>query len=465
MINTRDPVTGIPQFDGFFVTVRPLRQSEHVHGGADRGGGLRLGSPKPALSCTWHGASSAVPSADQRVDHPAGCAAVIARREVVPGDLQPARGGGDLQLRDRPGRQRPDPHGHRDGPADLLGQRDGSERRRAAGRELTLDQYATPRPLNGTAFQSPYDPTTLPIIIPGPSIISTAALDANGNPIAQQTDGENLALDTEVTGVQVTFDRDMRVGSFVPSDILSLVGPIGPVAGPFTIQVVAGSLRVFNIFFATPQTLSGSYVVTISPNIYSVVNSDTTRTTGDPVDADQNAGLVQLRGGSTANGTTTFTASNNTVTTIGPGQTIQSQINDQQRLHHFLPRHAVAEHHLPDRSGTDGHAAGDRPEQLVQRCHDPPVLPHRGGTEHGELYQHDLLRHRLAADPGCVGAVLRHLPGGDRPGAGRQDGDARLAQRPLGEGDLHPADQQHIVGAHRHGPAQRLVDLDGRSRC
>ena len=35
---------------------------------------------------------------------------------------------------------------------------------------------------------------------------------------------------------------------------------------------------------------------------------------------------MQLRGGSTANGTTTFTASNNTVTTIGPGQTIQSQI-------------------------------------------------------------------------------------------------------------------------------------------
>ena len=120
--------------------------------------------------------------------------------------------------------------------------------------ELTLDQYAAPRPLNGTPFQSPYDPTTLPIIIPGPSIISTAALDANGNPIPQQTDGENLALDTEVTGVQVTFDRDMRVGSFVPSDILSLVGPIGPVAGPFTIQVVPGSLRVFNIFFATPQT-------------------------------------------------------------------------------------------------------------------------------------------------------------------------------------------------------------------
>ena len=95
-------------------------------------------------------------------------------------------------------------------------------------------------------FQSPYDTTTLPLIVPGPHVISTAALDANGNPITQ-TNGENLALNTIVTGVQVTFDRDMRVSTFDGSDILSLVGPIGPVPGPFTVQVVAGSLRVFNV--------------------------------------------------------------------------------------------------------------------------------------------------------------------------------------------------------------------------
>ena len=126
--------------------------------------------------------------------------------------------------------------------------------------ELTLDQYATPRPLNGTAFQSPYDPTTLPIIIPGPSIISTAALDANGNPIAQQTDGENLALNTEVTGVQVTFDRDMQIGSFTPSDILSLVGPIGPVPGPFTIQVRVGVTSCIQHLLRDPPARSAARI-------------------------------------------------------------------------------------------------------------------------------------------------------------------------------------------------------------
>ena len=320
-------------------------------------------------------------------------------------------------------------------------------------------------PLNGIAFQSPYDPTTLPIIIPGPSIISTAALDANGNPIPQQSDGENLALNTEVTGVQVTFDRDMRVGSFVPSDILSLVGPIGPVPGPFTIQVVPGSLRVFNIFFATPQTLSGSYVVTISPNIYSVVNSDPTRTTGDPVDADGTAALVQLRGGSTANGTTTFTASNNTVTAINPGQTIQVPITISSDFTISSPVTLSLNITFPNDPALVVSLLVIDPNNSSDDVTIPLFSRIGTGLSTANFTNTTFSDTGRAPDPGCVGAVLRHLPGGDRPGTGRQDGDAGLAQRPLGEGDLHPADQQHIVGAHRHGHAQRLVDLDGRSRC
>src|SRR5262249_47847971 len=188
-----------------------------------------------------------------------------------------------------------------------------------------FDPSAPPGPLGGTPFQAPYDSTTLPLIIPGPHIINTAALDANGNPIAP-TSGENLALNTSVTGVQVTFDRDMRTNTFTATDILSLVGPIGPVAGPFTVQPVGNSLRVFNIRFATPQQLSGSYTVTIGPNINPVVNSDATQTTGDPVDANQNATLDQLRGGTAGSGTTPFTASNGTPTVVGPGQTIDVPI-------------------------------------------------------------------------------------------------------------------------------------------
>src|SRR5262249_14320444 len=161
----------------------------------------------------------------------------------------------------------------------------------------------------------------------GPQIISTGALNSSQQLIAQ-TNGANLALNTNVTGVQVTFDRDMLVGSFNPSDIVSLMGPTGSVSGPFTIQALpsaaspSGTARVFDVLFATPQTISGSYTVTLSPNIYSMVNSDPTRTTGDPVDVQGTAALQDLEGGSAANGTTTFTASNSTMTNINAGQTI-----------------------------------------------------------------------------------------------------------------------------------------------
>ena len=120
--------------------------------------------------------------------------------------------------------------------------------------QVPLDEYATPRPVGGTPFQSPYDPTTLPLIVPGPHIVisSTVPLNASLQPIVP-TNGENLALNTIVPGIQVTFDRDMRVNTFSGSDILSLVGPIGPVPGPFTVQQVGSSLRESSTSSSRPR--------------------------------------------------------------------------------------------------------------------------------------------------------------------------------------------------------------------
>ena len=90
----------------------------------------------------------------------------------------------------------------------------------------TDDVYSIPTPLNGTQFVAPFNQTTLPLIVPGPHVISTAALDASGDTIAQ-TNGQNLALNTAVTGVDVTFDRDMNPATFTSAQILSVVGPNG----------------------------------------------------------------------------------------------------------------------------------------------------------------------------------------------------------------------------------------------
>ena len=264
-----------------------------------------------------------------------------------------------------------------------------------------------------------------------------------------------------VTGVQVTFDRDMRVGSFDPSDILSLVGPIGAVPGPFTIQAVPGSLRVFNIFFATPQRLSGSYTVTISPNIYSVVNSDPTRTTGDPVDANQNAGLVQLRGGSAANGTTTFTASNSTVTTIGPGQTIDVPITINTDFTISAPVTLTLNISFPNDPALSATLLVIDPNNSNNDVTIPLFSGVGAGTEHGELPQHDLRRPpRLPIQNASAPFSATYQV---QPGLGPKGKTVTLSslERPLGEGRVHPADRQLVVRTHRHGPAQQLVDLDG----
>ncbi len=82
------------------------------------------------------------------------------------------------------------------------------------------DKYAVPRPLSGIPGQAPYDPETLPLIVPGPSVVST---QVPGSPLTT----DNLVLDQTVSAIDVVFDRDMDPLSFGPEDIARLMGPAG----------------------------------------------------------------------------------------------------------------------------------------------------------------------------------------------------------------------------------------------
>src|SRR5262249_33084797 len=140
------------------------------------------------------------------------------------------------------------------------------------------DTYAVPRPLTGTPFRPPYDQTTSPLIVPGPSIISTRV---PGNP---QTP-DNLVLNNSVSALDVVFDRDMDAASLTPAQIVRLMGPAGLIPGPFTITPnPAGTdpllaRRTFRIGFPAQQ-LSGTYVLTLASSIRSMF--------GDALDINQN---------------------------------------------------------------------------------------------------------------------------------------------------------------------------------
>ena len=64
-----------------------------------------------------------------------------------------------------------------------------------AGEAGPATSTRSPCRLGGTPFVAPFNQTTLPLIVPGPHVISSAALDASGDVIAQ-TNGQNLALNT-----------------------------------------------------------------------------------------------------------------------------------------------------------------------------------------------------------------------------------------------------------------------------
>jgi subtilisin-like proprotein convertase family protein len=142
-----------------------------------------------------------------------------------------------------------------------------------------------------------------------------------------------VALDKPISSFDVVFDRDMNLASVqaaVLSPAFSIVGPNGPVSGPFTITADPNfdpihldpnpaAPRTFRINFPS-QMINGTYTVTLPATITSAA--------GTQMDANLNAGLDVLRGTDTAGGTltTTITPSVNVPVTITPGTTSTSII-------------------------------------------------------------------------------------------------------------------------------------------
>jgi subtilisin-like proprotein convertase family protein len=84
------------------------------------------------------------------------------------------------------------------------------------------DVFAIPTPTAGGPFVLPYDASTLPLIIPGPYIVSTSVV---GQPVSQ----DNLVLNGTNDSIDVTFDRDMNPTSLTNTNILRMVGPAGTI--------------------------------------------------------------------------------------------------------------------------------------------------------------------------------------------------------------------------------------------
>jgi|GEM_PF-561561 len=81
----------------------------------------------------------------------------------------------------------------------------------------------------GQFFGGTFDNNTLPLIVSGPHVASSNV------PGTSQAASDNLVQNQTVSSIDVTFDRNMQVGSFSPADVLRVMGPTGLIPGPYTV--------------------------------------------------------------------------------------------------------------------------------------------------------------------------------------------------------------------------------------
>jgi subtilisin-like proprotein convertase family protein len=216
------------------------------------------------------------------------------------------------------------------------------------GTAASGDLFANPAPADNTvpALQTQYNTATLPLIIPGPHLVATAAAG-----IAPSSD--NLTLNGSVSSIDVIFDRDMDPTSISAANVLRLVTPNGTITGPFTLTAdpsgtpPALAKRTFRIGFPT-QTLSGNYSVVLAPIVQGVRVQDVN---GYGMDTNLNAGLDTLRGFSVVPSVAApivYTQSNPTfisaVSTVKSTLTIPDQFLIQQdQINHIQLRLNITE--------------------------------------------------------------------------------------------------------------------------
>jgi subtilisin-like proprotein convertase family protein len=197
-----------------------------------------------------------------------------------------------------------------------------------------LDQNANAKPGEQPEddYSVPDGRNSLPLVVPGPHVSSTSVTGVNGT---ASTPPDNLVNDDSANAINVTFDREMQVASFTPADVLTIVGPAGPINTPQTFPST-GTSKTFPFngsfqFIPKAGTLTSSILIANTGLTVSNMNVQVDIT--DPNDASlqlvlkaPDGTLIPLVNNGTANGAnftnTTFSdspAANGQTSTIPAG--------------------------------------------------------------------------------------------------------------------------------------------------
>ncbi len=177
------------------------------------------------------------------------------------------------------------------------------------------DAYVVPTPQTSVPFtfnktnilNPPFNQNTLPLIMPGPYVTSTSVPGGTGS--------DNLVLDGTNSSLDVTFNTPIQAASVTPGQVLSIMGPVGPIAGAQTSLTYPSDDTVQTINTASTFTgtlTNNSAVVTGLSSIAGLVVGQPITGTGIPASATivsiDSSTEVTLSEPATASGFETLTA-------------------------------------------------------------------------------------------------------------------------------------------------------------
>ena len=84
----------------------------------------------------------------------------------------------------------------------------------------------------GYILSPPFNQNTLPLIVPGPQVVSTSVVGTSGQVVSGAIGSQDVLNNDTTSEYQVTFDRPVQTSTFTPGQVLAIMGPTGSILAP-----------------------------------------------------------------------------------------------------------------------------------------------------------------------------------------------------------------------------------------
>ena len=146
-----------------------------------------------------------------------------------------------------------------------------------------------PNPLS--ILEPPFNQNTLPLIVPGPQVLSSQVVATTGT-----VGANNVLLNGTTKSYNVTFDRLMQAGSFTPDQVLQIMGPTGSISGPQYFTNNSANQTIPKATTSASGTLSQSLTVPDYNGTFTVAKVTVNLNITDAKDSSLSAVLISPNG-------------------------------------------------------------------------------------------------------------------------------------------------------------------------